>query len=77
MTHQKDLRDIMLQRIKRLEREAQKLRRQAGASMDARARSHLRGLSEEARRKAEMLQARYDKLFAPHLEPKLGVVANA
>lgn len=69
MTHQKNLRDLMLERIKRLRRDAEKLRRQAGASMDARTRSHLRALSRESERKAEMLQARYDKLFAPHLEP--------
>jgi len=77
MTHQKDLRDLMLNRIKRLRLEAGKLRRQAGASMESRTRSHLRTLSLESARKADMLQARYDKLFAEHLEPRLGAVANA
>lgn len=77
MTHQKDLRDLMLKRIKGLQREAATLRRQSGASMDSRARSRLRVLSQETKRKAEMLQARYDKLFAEHLEPRLGAVAHA
>lgn len=77
MTHQKDLRDLMLIRIKRLRLEAGKLRRQAGASMDSRTRSHLRALSYETARKADMFQARYDKLFAEHLEPRLGMIANA
>ncbi|MNM08977.1 hypothetical protein D3C81_190570 [compost metagenome] len=76
MTHQKDLRELMLKRIKGLQREAEKLRRQSGASMDPRTRSHLRTLAHESKRKAEMLQARYDKLFADHLEPPLGLVVN-
>ena len=76
MTHQKDLRDLMLNRIKRLRLEAGKLRRQAGASMDSRTRAHLRALAHESARKADMFQARYDKLFAEHLEPRLRIAAN-
>lgn len=58
---QQDLRDLMLKRIKGLQCETDKLRRQSGASMDQRTRSRLRQLSHESRRKAEMLQARYDR----------------
>lgn len=68
MTHARNLRDLMLKRIDGLKREAQKLSRQAGASMDSRTRMHLRQLSHESKRKADMLQARYDKLFAHLLE---------
>ena len=73
---QQDLRDLMLKRIKGLQCEADKLRRQSGASMDQRTRSRLRQLSHESRRKAEMLQARYDTLFAPYLEPQHKDVSN-
>ena len=76
MSHQKNLRELMLKRIKALRTESQKLSRRAGASMDSRSRAHLRQLAHESKRKADMLEARYNKLFAEHLESAFGVVAN-
>lgn len=70
MSLQKNLRDLMQNRINALKQEALALKRRAGAASDLRERSHLRNLSRAASRKAEFLQLRLNSLFNQHLPPQ-------
>lgn len=63
MDNTKSLVKMLTHRVTALTREAKKLSRMAGASRCERERYNLREASRQAKRKAEMLQARLDRII--------------